>query len=81
MTTTTPPAPRTITDPAAPTRRLRVALTALAGVSSLLTGLNAQIRAAAQAAVAAQRPGRFRRGLHLLRRQRHQREADGARAR
>ena len=40
MTTTTPPAPRTITDPAAPTRRLRVALIALAGVS-LLTGLNA----------------------------------------
>ena len=42
MSTTTPPAPRTITDPGARTRPLRVALIALAGVS-LLTGLNAAL--------------------------------------
>ena len=42
MSTTTPPAPRTITDPGARTRPVRVALIALAGVS-LLTGLNAAL--------------------------------------
>ena len=42
MSTTTLPAPRTITDPGARTRPLRVALIALAGVS-LLTGLNAAL--------------------------------------
>ncbi|HSO69002.1 MAG TPA: hypothetical protein VLQ67_05120 [Arachnia sp.] len=40
MSTTTPPARRTVTDPGAATRPIRVALIALAGVS-LLTGLNA----------------------------------------
>ena len=42
MSTTTPPASRTTTDGPAATRRLRVALIALAGVS-LLTGLNAAL--------------------------------------